>query len=232
MGNKNIVIIHGQSHKGSTYNIAHNLAEKIGGEITEFFLPKDFDEFCYGCIHCFNEGEEKCPHYAKLKPITDALIKADVIILASPVYVFHQTGSMKALLDHYGYMWMAHRPEESMFKKQGICISTAAGAGIKSTNKDLADSLFYWGVPKIYKYGTPIAATGWDIVKDDKKKEIDKNLNKIAKKVNKKYGKVKPGFKTKAFFGIMRIMEKHGWNPKDIEYWKNKGWLDNKRPWK
>lgn len=53
---------------------------------------------------------------------------------------------MKAFLDHYGYRWMVHRPEESMFRKQGVCISTAAGAGLKSTNKDMADSLFFWGV--------------------------------------------------------------------------------------
>lgn len=44
------VIIHGQSHKGSTYHIAHALGEKIGGECREFFLPKDFDKFCVeGC---------------------------------------------------------------------------------------------------------------------------------------------------------------------------------------
>ena len=30
------VIIHGQSHNGSTYHIAHKLAEKISGEIKEF----------------------------------------------------------------------------------------------------------------------------------------------------------------------------------------------------
>ena len=41
-----IVIIHGQSHKGSTYHIAHILAEKISGDIKEFFLPRDFGEFC------------------------------------------------------------------------------------------------------------------------------------------------------------------------------------------
>ena len=46
-------------------------------------------------------------------------MEADLIILASPVYVYHVTGAMKALLDHYGYMWMAHRPEEAMFKKTG-----------------------------------------------------------------------------------------------------------------
>jgi len=27
-------------------------------------------------------------------------------------------------------------------------------------------------------------------------------------------------------------MEKNGWNPKDVDYWKEKGWLDKKRPWK
>ena len=29
--------------------------------------------------------------------------EANVIILASPVYVYHATGAMKAFLDHYGY---------------------------------------------------------------------------------------------------------------------------------
>ena len=55
------VIIHGQSHKGSTYQIARSIAEKTGGEITEFFLPRDFDEFCCGCTVCFNETETKRP---------------------------------------------------------------------------------------------------------------------------------------------------------------------------
>ena len=109
-----IVIINGQNHKGSTYHIADKLARKVGGEITEFFLPKDFGEFCLGCTQCFTTDERKCPHYNKLKPITDAMDEADLIILASPVYVYHVTGSMKAFLDHYGYRWMVHRPEEKI----------------------------------------------------------------------------------------------------------------------
>ena len=62
-----IVIIHGQSHNGSTCHIARMLADKIGGETTEFFLPKDFGEFCCGCTRCFKESETKCPHYMKGK---------------------------------------------------------------------------------------------------------------------------------------------------------------------
>ena len=37
-----IVIIHGQSHKGSTYHIAHMLAEKISSDIKVIFSSKRF----------------------------------------------------------------------------------------------------------------------------------------------------------------------------------------------
>ncbi len=40
-----IVIIHGQSHKGSTYHIAHMLAEKISSDIKEFFFQKILENF-------------------------------------------------------------------------------------------------------------------------------------------------------------------------------------------
>ena len=66
-----ITVIHGQSHKGSTYHIARMLTDRLGGEVTEFMLPRDFSSYCCGCINCF-EDETKCPHYAKLSPITKA----------------------------------------------------------------------------------------------------------------------------------------------------------------
>lgn len=227
-----ITLIHGQSHKGSTYHLAHFLAEKIGGGITEIFLPRDFNEFCVGCTSCFTDSETKCPHYEKLSSVTRAIDEADVIILASPVYVYHASGAMKVLLDHYGWRWMVHRPEEKMFSKQAVCISTAAGAGMKSTNRDMTDSVFWWGVGKIYKYGVAVNETSWERVKDKKKKAVDKRLSALAEKIKARQGRVKPGLKTKAFFSVMRIMQKHGWNEADVKYWKEKGWTGKKRPWK
>ena len=141
-----IVVLHGQSHKGSTYHLAKLFCDKLGGEVTEFFLPRDFGAFCVGCSQCFSKSEQLCPHADQLRPITEALDAADVIVLASPVYVYHVTGPMKALLDHYGYRWMVHRPQEGMFFKQAVCLSTAAGAGTRRTNQDLADSAFFWGI--------------------------------------------------------------------------------------
>ena len=227
-----ITIIHGQSHQGSTCHIARSLAEKLEGEVMEFFLPRDFGEFCLGCTACFRESETKCPHFEKLAPITEAMDSADVLILASPVYVYHATGAMKAFLDHYGWRWMVHRPEEKMFSKQAVCISTAAGAGMKSTNRDMADSMFFWGIAKTYRYGVAVMETSWEWVSEKKKKSVEKKLGSLARKIRADQGCVKPSLKTKFMFCVMRQMQKHGWNEADMSYWRDKGWTEKKYPWK
>lgn len=227
-----ITIIHGQSHHGSTCHIAKALAKKLNGTITEIFLPKDFGEFCTGCTACFQVSETKCPHFEKLAPITEALDTADVIILASPVYVYHATGAMKSFLDHYGWRWMVHRPQEKMFSKQAVCISTAAGAGMRSTNRDMAHSMFFWGIAKTYRYGGAVMETSWNRVSAKKKRIIEKKLNVLARKIKNHQNHITPSVKTKFFFYFMRFMQKHGWNKADKDYWRARGWTANKRPWK
>ena len=164
-----VLIISGTNHKGSTYSIGRIVAEKLTSaeNISEVFLPRDFDEFCCGCTNCFINNETLCPHYSKLKPITELIDATDVLILTSPVYVYHCTGQMKALLDHYGWRWMIHRPDGRMFSKQAVVVATAAGAGVKSTMKDMADSCFFWGIPKTYRLGRPVAAVDWQSVKPE-----------------------------------------------------------------
>ncbi|MCH5252687.1 MAG: NAD(P)H-dependent oxidoreductase [Lachnospiraceae bacterium] len=227
-----IVIINGQNHKGSTYHIGKMLADKLGGSITEYFLPKDFDRFCTGCTQCFMKSEIFCPHYELLRGITAAMDEADVLIMTSPVYVYHATGSMKAFLDHYGYRFMIHRPEEKMFKKQAVCIATAAGAGMKFTLKDMADSLFFWGIPKIYRYGIAVRATSFETVDEKRKKKIEKKVTALAGKIRNKEGKVRVGLKTRGYFYVMRFLNKRGWNKADARYWNEKGWTGKARPWK
>ena len=229
----NIIIIHGQSHQGSTCQIARILAKKLGGEVNEFFLPRDFGEFCVGCTQCFTKTHTACPHYEKLNPITEAIDRADVIILASPVYVYHATGAMKAFLDHYGWRWMVHRPDERMFQKQGVVISTAAGAGTKTTNRDMEDSLFFWGVAKIYRIGVAVSAVNWNAVTGKKRALIEKATDAIASRIRSGAGRIKPGPKTRFWFSIMRMIQKKwGFNQADMDYWKEKGWLGSRRPWR
>ena len=229
-----VTIINGQNHKGSTYHIGKMLARYLTDEqnITEFFVPKDLPKFCSGCNRCFLENESLCPHYTYTKPITEALDLADVMIFTTPVYVYHCTGSMKAFLDHYAFRWMLHRPNGDMFGKQAVCISTAAGAGIKSACKDIKDSMFFWGVGKTYTYGVAVKATCFDDVKPELKDAINTKMQKLATKIKHRKNKITPHFKTKAFFEISRMLnKKSGWNAVDVTYWKNMGWNENIRPW-
>ena len=224
-----ITLIHGQSHKGSTYHIARMTAEKIGGDIDEFFLPRDCSEGCFGCFACLKKGREFCPHNKQIKVIFDSMLSADVIIIGSPNYVMEMTGQLKSFFDHLFTAWITHRPEKAMFSKTAVVVSTAAGIGMNGVTKSLARQMFYLGVPKVYRFPVRVAAMSWADVKI--KDEINEKSDKIARKVIKKSGKVKPGIKLRAMFNFLRLMQKNnGWAPLDREYWESNGWLGKKRP--
>ena len=74
--------------------------------------------------------------------------------------------------------------------------------------------------------------TSWERVSPKKKQKIEKRMDRLAKKITKKQGHIKPSVKTKMFFSIMRQMMKRSWNEADVNYWKNKGWTGKKRPWR
>ncbi|RAV00528.1 flavodoxin family protein [Paenibacillus sp. YN15] len=230
-----IAIVHGQMHRGSTFHIARMVADQLAAgeeDVEEFFLPKDGPGFCVGCYSCFNQGEEHCGHHAPVQRIVEAFWRADVIILDSPCYVFGVSGQMKAFLDHMGYAWMSHRPDPSMFHKTALVISTAAGAGARAVTKQLKQNLFYWGVPSVYQYPCIVAAAGWADVKEEKKAAIRRDTARLAAKLGRAAGTVKPGWKTRAMFAIMRLNQKrNAWNPLDKAHWEEQGWLGRKRPW-
>lgn len=231
-----ITVTYGTMRKGksSTYNIAQNFIKYLsdGDSVKEFFLPKSMPNFCRGCWKCFTDYS-KCPDYEYLNPIVEAILGSDLLIFTAPVYVFHVPGQVKAFLDHFGYQWMAHRPRKEIFGKQALLISTAAGAGTKSTLKDLKDSMNFWGIAQTYTFGRNTQGADWDSVDVKRKLKFDKDVIKLAKKIKKKSVNVKPCLKVKIiFYGMRFVHKKFKFNQVDVKYWKSLGWLDKKRPWK
>lgn len=233
-----ITVINGNQRHGSTWHTADAVIRELKKygetEIKEFFLPKDMPHFCMGCFTCFVRGEEKCPHYSAVKPIAEALLDADLIVLASPVYALDATGQMKALLDHLCYMWLSHRPEPQMFNKVGLIVTTTAGAGLRHTAKTLSNSLTFWGVKKIFKIKYAVAAMSWEEVSEKKKLEIEaaakKKAAEIANAVKNSDSLRKPIFRKIMFTAVKNTMKKNKWNPLDINFWKAKGWLGDEKP--
>ena len=236
-----ITVVNGTEKHGITYKLKEMFLEpfKDKAEITEFYLPKDGPGYCVGCITCFGKGEKLCKDAACIQKIEKALLEADLLVFTSPSYVMHPTGAMKALLDHFGYRWMPHRPAKEMFGKRAVIITQALGAGEGSTAKDIKDSLSWWGISyiKICKFKL-MGDVVWDRLSEKKRRQMTNGIAKMAKKFaaidySKKAG---TSLITKAKFYIVRQMQtglgKDNPEYTDFKYWKANGWLDNVRPWK
>lgn len=229
-----IVMIHGQNHKGSSYQIGIILAEKLASEheITEFFLPKDLDHFCLGCVACI-ENEEKCPFFEEKKIIADAMDKAELLIFTTPTYCMAPSAPMKAFMDLFFQYWIPHRPKKSMFSKKAVVISTSAGSGERDAIKPIKRMLSYWGVPCVKTYGLSVQASGWSDVKEAKKEKIVKDMTALAGKIRRaKPGKPSP-FIRFLFCMMANIRKKDpDYMPTESVHWRENGWLDKAKPWK
>ena len=228
-----IVMLNGQNHRGSSYHIGRAVIDRIEGnkEVTEFFFPKDLDHFCLGCYRCI-EDAAACPYYEEKKVILDAMDGADLLVVTTPTYCMHVSAPLKAFIDLTFDLWMSHRPMASMFTKQALIVSTAAGTGTGSAMKDVQDALVYMGVPKIVKYGLSVQAMNWEGVDRKKKAKIERDAARIAKQLSTDKAPA-VGIRTRFLFRMMGMLQKKGWNSSPVEtaYWKEKGWLDGKKPW-
>ena len=140
---------------------------------------------------------------------------------------------MKAFLDLLFTNWLSHKPHEKMFQKRAVVISTAAGAGAGKASKLVVNNLFNWGIPEVIRYGLSVNAMNWDMVPENKKDKIEKDMKRLALKLSKKTG-VKVGIKTRILFWFCGGMQKANWGASSFEkeYWESRGWLNGVKPWR
>ena len=236
-----ITVINGTEKHGVTYKLKEIFLDKLRdqADITEFYLPKDCPNFCIGCTNCFRGNERGCKDAEYTQKIEKALLEADLLVFTSPAYVFHATGAMKAMLDHFGYRWMPHRPAKEMFGKRAVIITQCLGAGGKSAAKDIKDSLSWWGVSYIkvcsFKLMSEIL---WEKLPEKKKNQMEDKLVNTAEKIKQIdfSHPARTNLITKAKFYVVRMLQTSlgKSNPEytDFKYWKSNGWIDNNRPWK
>lgn len=222
-----VVVIHGQSHKGSTYHITKLLVDELVKDKCEVleFQTNDIKP-CVGCFSCFIKDEKLCPQRSAVAPIIESIEQSDIIIVESPNYCMGMSGQLKTFFDHMGYRWITHRPHPSMKNKTGVAISTTAGVGASKTTKSIKQQMFWWGVAKIYRISVTVASFNWDEIKHNKKAVIIKRVKKVARKISKTADNVKPGIKWRFLFNLMKAQQKGAtWNSIDQKHWKDNGWI-------
>lgn len=99
--NRNVLILQASPRTGGNSDIlcdefikgakdSENSCEKI-------YLDKCNINYCKGCLIC--DKTHKCIQNDDMEEILEKMTKADIIVMASPVYFFTMSGQMKTLID-------------------------------------------------------------------------------------------------------------------------------------
>lgn len=128
----NILCINGSPHGkyGNTHELVNRLISKLQSanmtkSIGSYFLTNMNIKQCRGCTSCMRRGT--CPLQKKddVGYLVDELLKSDVVIFASPIYVLSITGELKKFIDRTAYI--THRL--MLEGKKAIFVLTSQGLG-------------------------------------------------------------------------------------------------------
>jgi multimeric flavodoxin WrbA len=228
-----IVVINGTEIKGCTFHMKETFmsAFKDKNEIIEFYLPKDMPYFCSGCKTCFFKDEKMCPHAKVTMPIWNAILEANLIVFAFPVYALRAPGQVKALLDHLCCHWMVHRPEKEMFLKRAVIITNSIGAPNRAAQKDVITSLNWLGVSSVTCVGAGLMeGVIWEELSDKRKDILIRKVEAVANKYKKHTNVFQPAnksFKIFMLFAISKMMHKSILKNEETPSADNLHWIKN-----
>lgn len=98
---KNVLIISASPRKNGNSDILCDRfgkgAEERGHKTEKIFISSKNIGYCKGCGVCNNT--HKCVQNDDMAEILDKMVKADVIVLATPVYFYSVDGQMKTFID-------------------------------------------------------------------------------------------------------------------------------------
>lgn len=99
---KNIVVITGSPRENSNSKAMAQAfiqaAEQRGHTVVSFDAVQAGLSGCRACGSCF-QGEQICPHDAGFGPIAAAILAADGMVFATPIYWYSYPAQIKAVID-------------------------------------------------------------------------------------------------------------------------------------
>jgi multimeric flavodoxin WrbA len=100
---KALIIYGSPRHKKSaSYHIGENFAKglrRAGVQVDEIILSKQKIHHCIGCFTCWTKTPGVCIHKDDMVQNLPKLQKANLIVFATPLYVYNVTGLLKNFLD-------------------------------------------------------------------------------------------------------------------------------------
>jgi multimeric flavodoxin WrbA len=100
--NKNVLVLSSSPRRGGNSDLLCDQflsgAKESGNNVEKIFLKDKKINYCTGCGTCIDRGG-KCSQKDDMAEVLDKMVKADVIVMATPVYFYTMCGQMKTLID-------------------------------------------------------------------------------------------------------------------------------------
>ena len=227
-----ITAITGTPQQGVTYLMKEELLKHLreGNEVTEFY-PRELPPFCVGCKNCFLRGAEQCPHQSLVQPVWEAVLGADLLVFAYPVYALRAPAAIKSLLDHLCIRWLVHRPEEEMFQKTALIITNSVGAPNGSAQKDVKTSLNWMGVSRVYRCGMGMMGDIFvERMTTKHRQAIEAKMARLAAKVKAAEPRKHMSLKVSLLFRMAKLQHRMAWRSEaapslDSQHYIDHGWM-------
>ena len=219
-----IVAVNGSPHGGigSTSLMIEMLRPTLAQEGFELEVIQLADleiRYCTGCGFCMEKG--KCWIDDDHRQVTEKLLAAQGIILASPVYFFSVTGQMKTFLDRslaYG-----HKPRSTW--KPGLAVCVSAGLGETDVASYLGFLLRIFGA---FPVGTLTAMAvhpggfwGKEVV-EARAVDLARDLSRAIKE-KRRYPATDRDLRFYQFMGNLVQSQKETVMKHDFKHWEEKG---------
>ncbi|MGL5314446.1 MAG: flavodoxin family protein [Peptostreptococcaceae bacterium] len=98
---KKVLVLSGSPRKGGNSDLLCDEfvlgAKESGHEVEKVFVSEKKIGYCTGCYACSGTG--KCVQNDDMAKILEQMIKADVIVMATPVYFYSIDAQLKTVID-------------------------------------------------------------------------------------------------------------------------------------
>lgn len=115
---KNVLILSSSPRRGGNSDTLCDAfmrgATAADNQTEKIFLRDRTIQYCTGCGTCFLHGKP-CPQKDDAAGIIDRMLKADVIVLATPVYFYAMSAQLKTMLDRCCGLYTAMNNKEFYF---------------------------------------------------------------------------------------------------------------------
>ena len=132
---KNVLILSGSPRKGGNSDLLCDAfqrgAEEAGHTVIKVRVAEKKIAPCRGCYFC-SEHDGECVMQDDMAELLQAIIDADVLVLASPVYFYSVAAQLKAVIDRTVARWTEVKNKELYY------IMTAADAERSALETTLA----------------------------------------------------------------------------------------------